>query len=79
MTMDEKKALLGRYKSEGGLKNLQWVSEYLETVTDTTEKKDVAESGWMTPGQISILNGFFWEQTEEKKRNKMLEALLQEC
>ena len=78
MTIDEKKALLERYKSEGGLKNLQWVNEYLETVTDTAEKKDVVESGW-TPGQIFTLNGFSWEHTEEKKRNKMLEALLQEC
>ena len=67
MTMEDKKGLLERYKTEGGLKNLQWVNEYFETVTDTTEQKDVAESGWMTPGQIFTLNGFSWEQTEEKK------------
>ena len=33
----------------------------------------------MTPGQIFTLNGFSWEQTEEKKRNKMLDALLKVC
>ncbi|CAK9052811.1 unnamed protein product [Durusdinium trenchii] len=79
MTMEDKKGLLERYKTEGGLKNLQWVNEYFETVTDTTEQKDVAESGWMTPGQIFTLNGFSWEQTEGKKRDKMLAALLKEC
>ena len=79
MTMEDKKGLLERYKTEGGLKNLQWVNEYFETVTDTTEQKDVAESGWMTPGQIFTLNGCSWEQTEEKKRDKMLAALLKEC
>ena len=79
MTMEDKKGLLERYKTEGGLKNLQWVNEYFETVTETTEQKDVAESGWMTPGQIFTLNGLSWEQTEEKKRDKMLAALLKEC
>ena len=27
----------------------------------------------------AVLDGFSWEQTEEKKRNNMLEALLQVC
>ncbi|CAK9027094.1 unnamed protein product, partial [Durusdinium trenchii] len=40
MTMEDKKDLLERYKTEGGLKNLQWVNGYFETVTDTTEQKD---------------------------------------
>ena len=38
MMMEEKKALLERYKSESGLKNLQVVNECLDTVTDATER-----------------------------------------
>ena len=75
---DKKKSLIVKYKTEGGIKNLVWVTSYVEKskdqeITDTHVKKR-----YFYGSEILSMNGFQSNQLDQKTKAKVLEGLLED-
>lgn len=77
--MEKKRNLIAKYKAEGGIKNLAWVTTYVEKAKDLEITDNHVKKGFMLASEILKLNGFAPGQFDSKTEEKILQGLLKDC
>lgn len=70
--------MIAKYKAEGGIKNLAWVTSYVEKSKDQEITDTHIQKGFFYSGEILKMNGFDSNQFDTKTEAKVLEGLLEE-
>lgn len=79
MDADGKRSLIQKYKTEGGIKNLAWVCNYLETSKDEHVESSQVKKGFFYATEILKMNGFDSSSPDSKESKAILDGLLQDC
>ena len=76
---EKKKGLIAKYKAEGGIKNLAWVTNYVEKAKDLEVTETKITRGYFYASEILRMNGFQQGTLDQKTEQKVLEGLLADC
>lgn len=71
--------MIAKYKAEGGIKNLAWVTQYVEKSQDQEINDTLVKKGYFFGAEILTMNGFQSNQFDAKTEKKILEGLLEDC
>ena len=78
LTDDQKQGLVKKYQEMGGIKNLNWTTEYLEKSENIKSSVQEWETGYYNVAEIFKLNGLEYFQVPEAERKQLLDAFLDE-
>lgn len=70
--------MIAKYKAEGGIKNLAWVTSYVEKAKDQEINDNKVHKGYMLSSEILQLNGIPLGHFDTKTQEKILQGLLEE-
>ena len=78
LTDEQKQGMVKKYQEMGGIRNLNWTTEYLEKSENTKSSVQEWETGYYNAAEIFKLNGFDYFQVPEAERKNLLDAFLDE-
>ena len=77
--VDKKKGLIDKYKADGGIKNLAWVTTYVEKSKEQEINDTQVQKGYFFGPEILNMNGFQPGQFDAKTEHKVLQGILEDC
>ena len=78
LTDDQKQSMVKKYQDMGGIKKLNWATEYLEKSENIKSSVQEWETGYYNVAEIFKLNGLEYFQVPEAERKQLLDAFLDE-
>eukprot|EP00434_Breviolum_minutum_P016198 symbB.v1.2.014273.t1/scaffold1033.1/size247163/11 len=76
--MNKKQGMVKKYQEMGGIRNLNWTTEYLEKSEHAKSTVQEWETGYYNVAEIFKLNGLEYFQVPEAERQHLLDAFLEE-